>query len=74
MEPEGSLPCSQQRATDPVLCQMNSVHILAPYFLKIYLNIIVKWSLPFRFSGHNFVDICHLPCVLHVPPITPTVI
>jgi hypothetical protein len=33
MEPEGSLPC-------PVLSQMNPIHILQPYFPKIYFNII----------------------------------
>jgi hypothetical protein len=28
MEPEGPLPCSQEPAIDPILSQMNQVHIL----------------------------------------------
>jgi len=39
MQPEGSLPCSQQPATDPVLSQMHPVHTFPPYFPKIHSNI-----------------------------------
>jgi hypothetical protein len=54
--------------------RMNSVHTLPPYFLIIHLNIILlsmssssKWSLPLRFSDHNFVHISHLPHVHYMP-------
>jgi hypothetical protein len=40
----------------PILCQMNAIHILTPYFPKIHFNItlpstprISMWSLPVRF-------------------------
>jgi hypothetical protein len=51
-----------------VLIQMDPVHTLPPYFLKIHYNIILpspprssKWSLPFRFPDLNTVRIAHLP-------------
>ena len=54
MEPEGSLPHSQQPA--PPLSRINPVHASANNFLKALLNIIVpstprssKWSLSLRF-------------------------
>jgi hypothetical protein len=50
---------------DPILSQMNAVHTLLPYFLKIHFNIVLlfmstspNWSvLLLRFSGHNFLCI-----------------
>jgi len=70
MEAKGSLP------PVTILSQMDPVHTFLPYVPKIIYNInfpsIPKysaWSLPFRFSDHNFVRICHFPCVLHAPPI-----
>jgi hypothetical protein len=54
---------------------MNPVHTLLPYFPKIHSNIIfptTPWSyersLPFRYSGQNFVCISYLSCVLYAPP------
>jgi hypothetical protein len=41
MEPEASLPCSQEPVTDPILSQINLVHILAHYVLKIHSDIIL---------------------------------
>lgn len=53
---------SQQQA--PVLRNMNAVHILSPYILKIHFNIILlfmprcsTWFLPSWFSDQNFVNI-----------------
>jgi hypothetical protein len=41
MEPEGSLPCSQQPPLVPVLSQMNLLHTTPSHFLKIHFNIIL---------------------------------
>jgi len=54
MEPEGSLPCSEEPAPlVPILKHMRPVHTFPPHF---HSNIIFpsmdmssKWSLPFRF-------------------------
>jgi hypothetical protein len=35
MEPEGSLPCSQEPSTDPYLSQMNPVHTTPSSFSMI---------------------------------------
>jgi hypothetical protein len=40
MEPEGSVPCSQEPATGPILSQMNPVRSFPPYFSKIRSNAI----------------------------------
>jgi hypothetical protein len=47
---------------EPVMSQINLIHILTPQFYKIHFNIIVpstskssKWSRPFRFSDQIFV-------------------
>jgi hypothetical protein len=55
MEPEGSLPYSQEPFSHPVLSQMNPFHTFPPYFPKVYFYIIFlsvpkfsEWSIPFR--------------------------
>jgi len=61
---------------DRILSQMNPVHNLIPYSLKIHFNIVFlptsgspKWSFPVRFPDNNFVCISHHPpWVPHVPP------
>jgi len=40
MEPDGSLMCSQEPTTCPILSQMNPIHNLPPYLPKIHSNII----------------------------------
>jgi hypothetical protein len=60
----------------PDQCQLNPIHALLPYFLKIHYNIILsstprayKWSLPLMLSNQNTVYTSHLPqCSLHSPP------
>jgi len=41
MEPEGSLPCSQDPLLIPILSQMPPVHTFPPYLPKIHSNIIL---------------------------------
>jgi hypothetical protein len=76
MEPEGSLPRSQQPATGPYPKPDASTQHLLPYFPKIHYNINLpstptssQWSLPFRFSNWNIVRVFHLPmratCLAH---------
>jgi len=40
MESQGSLPCSQEPATAPILSQMDPVHTFPTYFPNIHSNII----------------------------------
>lgn len=54
--PKGSLPCSYEPDTRPILNQKKPVHILAPCFRMAHFNIVLqfmpgslKLSLPFRF-------------------------
>jgi hypothetical protein len=67
MEPEDSLPFSQEPATGPCLNQMHLVHNFPPYFLNIHSNIILlsksrsyEWSLPSQVSKQNSVCTPHL--------------
>jgi len=60
---------------NPILIQMNPVHILKLYFLKIHLNIILAPTLtpPIRhFHLSLSIKILNMfltiPCVLHAPP------
>jgi hypothetical protein len=62
MKPKGSLPCSQQPANVPIMCQMNSIHALPSYFLMIHFDTTFpstprswKQHLPLRFSYQNYV-------------------
>jgi hypothetical protein len=47
MDPEGSLPCSQEPSTVPILSQINPVHTIPSYLSRIHLNIVhppTSWS------------------------------
>jgi len=80
MEPEGSLPCSQQIASCPILSQINPFHNFPLCSYKIHSNIVLsstsrssEWSLPFGYSDQNFVSVsqlihvCYLPRPSHPP-------
>jgi hypothetical protein len=73
MEPK--FCCHVHKSPPPVrtVSHINPVHALTPYFIKIHSNIIIshmfrflKWCLPFRFSGQNFVCIYHLTKACHM--------
>jgi hypothetical protein len=64
MEPEYSLPCSH----DPVLSQMNQIHIPSPYFFKIHFNINFPQSIAFNNSKVQVVrKISEMPYSLILP-------
>jgi len=61
MEPEDSLPCSQEPPLIPVLSYKNPVNIVPTCLFKIYSHISFhprlssEWSFPLRFPDRNFV-------------------
>jgi hypothetical protein len=77
MEPEGSLPCSQEPAIESHPEPDASSPHLPTKFPKIHSKILSSmprfsmWPFPFRFSDKKFVCISHLfPCVVHAPAIS----
>jgi hypothetical protein len=58
---------------DPIMSQMNPIHILTLYFLNIHfivilhLCLILTISLSFRFSNENFVSILYLSHASYMP-------
>jgi len=72
MEPEVSLPCSQQSA----IGSCPEADESSPHFSKIQSNIIIlstprsfEWSYPLRFSDQKLrMYFSSHPCVLYVPP------
>jgi hypothetical protein len=47
MELEGSLPCSQEPSTRPIMGQINPIHTIPSYLSKIHFNIVhppTAWS------------------------------
>jgi len=76
MEPEGSLLCSQEPATDPYP-QPDESSQLPILFSKIHFHIILPfmpkssyWPSPFRISNQNFVFI--IPHVYVTPCNSPS--
>jgi hypothetical protein len=74
MEPEVSLPRSQQPATCPYPQPDQPNHVLPSYFFQIHFNIILplmprssKWSLSFRFLLRHSVRIYIIPHACHIP-------
>ena len=72
MEPEGSLPCTQQFF--PILRQINPVYALPPYSFKISFNIILPLmpgfqsshlSLPKPVGKSLLPHVCHMICPSH---------
>jgi hypothetical protein len=56
---------------------MHQVHTSPPAFPKVHSNIILpstlrssEWSLPIRFSDHNFIRISHLFHACYVPHLS----
>jgi len=65
----------------PILSQMHPFHTFPPFFPKIHSNIILpptssssELSLPFRFFNQYTTSIYPLPCMLHVPPTSSSLI
>jgi hypothetical protein len=74
MEPEGSLPHSQELATGPYPGPDAVSPHLPPYFLQIYSNTIFPstprssgWFFASGFFDQNSVRISHLPHVYYMP-------
>jgi len=44
MKQEGLLPCSQRLATGPLLTQLNPLHSLTLYFLKVLFNSVFPFT------------------------------
>jgi hypothetical protein len=65
VEPDGSLLCSPPLV--PILSQMNPVHTLTHYSLKIHFNIILSLIIS---SGLPTKMYAFLLCVLHVPTVS----
>jgi len=74
MEPEGSLPCSQDPATGSYPEPYASSSHPPTLIPKIHSNVILpltpkssEWSLPFRISDQNIVHISHLSSACYMP-------
>jgi hypothetical protein len=58
MEPEGSLPCSQQPPLVPILSQINPIHIMPSYLSKIHFNIVhPPTSWPSQWSHWHHIEL-----------------
>jgi len=76
MQPEGSLPCSQQPATGSYPEPDGSIHNFSPHFPNIHSNVIFpsaprcsECSTTFRFPDQNFYAfLIFLSCMLHARP------
>jgi hypothetical protein len=75
MEPEGSLPCSQEPTLVPIMSQLNPFPTMQLYILTVHPNIDIpsmskssEWSFPFRLPKQNLFLRIYLPQARHMPP------
>jgi hypothetical protein len=67
MEPNGSLPCSQQPPLVHILSDMNLIHLYDKFSIPPFTS---RYS--FRFTNPKLcVHFCLLPCMLHTLSIYP---
>jgi hypothetical protein len=69
MEPEGSIPCSQEPSTGPILSHIHPLRSIPSYVSRIHFNIVhpptswsSQWSLSFRLS-HQYPKALVMPLV-----------
>jgi hypothetical protein len=79
MEPDGSLPCSQEPAIGPYpdpdvsIPHFPTLFPWDPFYIFPSTPVFPEWSFPFRFSNQNTICISHLsnacykPCSFHPP-------
>jgi hypothetical protein len=76
IEPEGSIPCSQEPSTVPIMNHINPINIIPFYRPKIHFNIVhsptswsSQWSLFLWLSYQYLTFIPLLPhsCYMHRP-------
>jgi hypothetical protein len=79
MEPEGSIPCSQEPSTGPYPepYQSNPIHSILSYLSKLHFNIVhppTSWSSSSSFllacPPISYMHSCSPPFVIHAPPIS----
>jgi hypothetical protein len=59
----------------PIPSQMNPIHTLQPYFLKIHLHLYLPSGLfPSGFPTKSLYRFIISPCMLYAPPISPSLI
>jgi hypothetical protein len=59
MEPEGSLPYSQEPSIGPYLSQTDPVHTIPSHVSKIYFNIIFKHPVAFTYISHTIYTVTY---------------
>jgi hypothetical protein len=65
MEPEGSLPCSQEPSAGHYPGSINPIHTIPSYLSKIHFNIVhppTSWSflnISYAFLRYLILPLCH---------------